>query len=68
VDPTVPFFEQPGAPRAYRKRGTWNATTAYLVNDIVHRPSSGNKSYACLIANTGQDPSSAPTYWALWVL
>jgi hypothetical protein len=69
TDPGVAFFAQPGVSPGttpkYKNRGTWNAATAYAVNDVVHR---GNAhSYICLIANTGQDPVSAPTYWTVYL-
>jgi hypothetical protein len=50
-----------GAPPIWR--GAWSSGTAYAVNDMV---SYNGSSYACLIANTGQNPTTASTpYWLM---
>lgn len=67
VDPGVAYFSQPGAPVTITNRGQWKASTAYKINDAVHR-GTNKQSYVCLIANTGQDPVSQPTYWQLIVV
>lgn len=52
-----------GAPGAgFTWKGPWNGATAYLGNDWVQR---NGRSYECILANTGQDPATSPTYWQL---
>jgi hypothetical protein len=50
----------PGVPMNWR--GAWDPGTAYAIGDAVQRNGS---SYACIQANTAQDPSIQTTYWSL---
>jgi hypothetical protein len=50
----------PGVPMNWR--GAWDPATAYAIGDAVQRNGS---SYACIQANTAQDPAIQTTYWSL---
>jgi len=39
----------------------WESTTAYPAGALCH--GSDNKPYVCVVANTGQDPTSTTGYW-----
>lgn len=43
-----------------QRHATWNGGTAYTGGQIV---SYDDKSYLCLVDNTGQQPDTSPTYW-----
>jgi len=51
-----------GAPLVWR--GPWAAGTAYVLNDVVTQ---GGATYIATQASTGQNPTTATTYWALMV-
>jgi hypothetical protein len=50
----------PGVPMNWR--GAWDSATAYAIGDAVQRNGS---SYACIQANTAEDPAIQTTYWSL---
>jgi hypothetical protein len=53
----------PGSPGVgFTWRGVWSSSSAYAINDCVSR---NNQSYVCIIANTGNDPSTDTTHWSL---
>lgn len=45
----------------FKWRGAYNASTAYVVDDVVE---SNGSSYVCILASTGNTPPNA-TYWEL---
>jgi hypothetical protein len=43
-------------------RSAWSVSTSYAINDAV---SFGGSSYIAILAGTGHEPDSSPTYWGL---
>lgn len=58
LDPTA-FQGVPG-PAGLNWLGTYNALTAYAIDDAVFY---NGTSYVCIQAGTGQTPDSSPAYW-----
>jgi hypothetical protein len=50
--------------KGWRYRGTWVATSAYALGDIVVQSGSA---YLAKVASTGKAPATNPTYWGLLV-
>jgi len=48
-------------------KGAWDVGTAYVVGDIVYT-SGPYKSWICIQNNTGNDPTSSPTFWTEFTL
>jgi hypothetical protein len=53
---------------SFRYKGTWSSTSQYYnTEDYIDVVEYNGSSYACILTNTSNIPSSSPTYWGLMV-